>query len=101
MNNILVLEKNKYFNGHVSSKDCEIVCGEPCHKKTCLLDLEGYTRLDTNYRKVPKFSYVRNLCCNLPKIQTKRPNLRVFHQKAANGIASSEDPDQTAPLGAV
>ena len=24
-------------------------------------------------------------CCNLPKIQTKRPNLRVFFQKDANG----------------
>ena len=39
---------------------------------------------------------------NLPKIQEKRPNLRVFRQKDANGIANSEDPDQTAPLvGAV
>ena len=35
-------------------------------------------------------------CCNLPKIQTKRPNLREFCQKDANGIANSEDPDQTA-----
>ena len=43
----------------------------------------------------------KKLCCNLPKIQTKRQNLRVFHQKDANGIANSEDPDQTAPLGAV
>ena len=53
-----------------------------------------------DYRKVPKFSEVRKLCY-LPKIQTKRPNLRVFHQKDANGIANNEDPDQTAPLGAV
>ena len=29
------------------------------------------------------------------------PNLRVFYQKDANGTANSEDPDQTAPLGAV
>ena len=50
---------------------------------------------------LPKFSDARKLCCNLPKIQTKRPNLRVFHQKDANGIANSEDPDQTAPVGAV
>ena len=35
------------------------------------------------------------------QIQTKRPNLRVFHQKYANGTANSEDPDQTSPLGAV
>ena len=53
------------------------------------------------YRKVPKFSVARKLCCNLPKIQEKRPNLWVFRQKDANGIANSEDPDQTAPLGAV
>ena len=49
----------------------------------------------TTYCKVPQFSDGRKLCCNLPKIQTKRPNL---HQKDANGIANSEDPDQTAPL---
>ena len=53
------------------------------------------------YRKVPKFSDTRNFCRNLPKIETKRLNLRVFRQKDANGIANSEDPDQTAPLGAV
>ena len=53
------------------------------------------------YRKVPKFSDVTKLCCNLPKIQEKRPNFRVFHQKDANGIANSGDPDRTAPLGAV
>ena len=27
------------------------------------------------YLKVPKFSDTKKLCCNLPKIQTKRPNL--------------------------
>ena len=53
------------------------------------------------YRKDPKFSDARKLSCNLSKIQTKRPNLRVFCQRDANGIASSEDTDQTAPLGAV
>ena len=53
------------------------------------------------YCKVPKFSEARKLSCNLPKMKTKSPNLRVFCQKDANGIANSEDPDQTAPLGAV
>ena len=53
------------------------------------------------YRKIPKFSDARKLCRNLPKIETKRPNLRVFGIKDANGMANSEDPDQTAPLGAV
>ena len=38
---------------------------------------------------------------DIPKIQIKRPNLGFFHQKDANGIANSEDPDQTVPLGAV
>ena len=59
------------------------------------------TRLCIAYRKVPKFSDVRKLCCNLPKIQTKRPKLKIFCQKDANGIANGEDPDQTALLGAV
>ena len=53
------------------------------------------------YRKVPKCLDARKLCCKLPKIQEKRPKLWVFRQKDANGIANSEDPDQTAPLGAV
>ena len=53
------------------------------------------------YRKVPKFFDARKLCCNLPKIQEKRPNLLVFRQKDVNGITNSEDPDQTAPLEAV
>ena len=53
------------------------------------------------YPKATKFSDTRILCCNLSKIQTKRPNLKVFCQKDANGIANGEDPDQTAPLGAV
>ena len=35
------------------------------------------------------------------KFKQKCPNLRVFHQKDVNGIANSEDPDQTAPLGVV
>ena len=30
------------------------------------------------YPKVPKFSDTIKLCCNLLKIQTQRPNLRVF-----------------------
>ena len=53
------------------------------------------------YRKVPKFLDTKKLCCNLPKIQTKSPNLRVYSQELANGIANSEDPDQTAPRVAV
>ena len=36
------------------------------------------------YRKVQKISEARKLSCNLPKIQTKRPYLKVFSQKDAN-----------------
>ena len=47
------------------------------------------------YRKVPKFSDTRNFAViHLKFKQTKC-------QKHANGIANSEDPDQTSPLGAV
>ena len=42
-----------------------------------------------------------NFAVKLPKIQTTRPNHGIFCPKDANGIANSEDPDQTAPLGAV
>ena len=62
--------------------------------KLFTVDIKG------GYRKVPKFSDART-CCNSPIIQTKRPNLKVFCQKHANGIANSVDHDQTAPLGAV
>ena len=51
--------------------------------------------------KFLSFRMPKKLCYNLPKIETKRPNLTVLCQKDANGIANSEDPDQTAPLGAV
>ena len=51
--------------------------------------------------KFPNFRMPAKLCFDLSKIRTKWPNLRVFCQKDANGIANSEYPDQTAPLGAV
>ena len=55
----------------------------------------------TMYRKVPKFSDARKLYCNYPKIGKKRLYHRVMHTKNADSIENSEDPDQTAPLGAV
>ena len=57
--------------------------------------------INVGHCKIPKFSDARELCCNLPKIQTKSPNPRVLSQENTNGIANSEDPDQNAPLGAV
>ena len=35
------------------------------------------------------------------KFKQRGQILRVFCQNGANGIANSEDPDKTAPLGAV
>ena len=71
------------------------------HKLGCTATEGGYRGLKISDRKIPKFSDARKLCCNPPKIQTKRLNLRVFRQKDANGIENSEDPDQTAPREAV
>ena len=48
-----------------------------------------------HYRKVPKFLDARKLCCNLHKIQARRPNYKVFYQNDANGIANSKDTDET------
>ena len=53
------------------------------------------------YCNVPKYSSTKLFCCKLPEIQTKSSNHRLFCQNSAKGIANSEDPDQTAPLGAV
>ena len=39
--------------------------------------------------------------CDQLKIQIKKSNYRVMCAKDANGMANSEDPDQTDPLGAV
>ena len=41
---------------------------------------------DGKCRKVSKFSDARKFCCNLPKIQAKRPKLEVFDQNDANEI---------------
>ena len=57
--------------------------------------------LEPKYCKVPKFPDAKKHSCNLPKNRTKRTNFGIVCQKDANGIANSDDPDQTAPLGAV
>ena len=49
--------------------------------------------------KFLSFQTPKKLCGNQPKIQIKRTKLRVLRQKDAIGIANSDDPDQTAPLG--
>ena len=75
-------------------------CLSNCYKIPKFLDTRksAIITLNVEYHKVSKFSDTRNFCCNLPKIQTQRQNFRIFSQKDTNGIANSEDPDQTAPL---
>ena len=53
------------------------------------------------YRKVPQFLDARKLCCIHPKILINWPYSREVPPKVADGTANSEDPDQTAALGAV
>ena len=53
------------------------------------------------YRKFPKYSDTQNICCNHSKIWTMRLYHRVMRPNDADGMANSDDPDQTAPLGAV
>ena len=54
-----------------------------------------------NYRKIPKNSDTRKICCNYPKIWTTWLYSWEMCPKDVDGIANSVDPDQTAPLGAV
>ena len=81
----------KHFTCTCISKDYPHVC--TCTHNLCFRG--ALTKITV------KFLNFRTSNCNLPKIQTKRPNLRIFRQKDANGMANSEDHDQTAPLGAV
>ena len=50
------------------------------------------------YCKIIKNSDAQKIGCNHPEIQTKWLYCRVMHQKDADGIANSVDPDQIAPL---
>ena len=53
----------------------------------------------SHYHKSSLFSDTNNVCCNHPKIQTKR--FFPLKRKCADRVANRVDPDQTAPLGAV
>ena len=61
----------------------------------CRLICDFVTVKFLNFQTPENFSVI-----NL-KFYQREQKLRVFCQKDANGIANSEDPDQTAPLGAV
>ena len=49
------------------------------------------------YRKIPKFWDAKIFAIIYLKFKQKKPNFRELRQNDANGIANSEDPDQTAP----
>ena len=51
--------------------------------------------------KVINFHRHWKYCCNHLKIGTKVPYSREMHPNDADEMANSEDPDQTAPVGAV
>ena len=53
------------------------------------------------YRKVPNFRTLKNFAVIYLKFKQRGQTLGYFVIKHANGIANSEDPDQTAPLGVV
>ena len=63
--------------------------------KTCYLSILKH------YRKVPKFSAAKKFAEIYLKFKQRDKTSGYFIKKDANGIANSEDPDQTAPRGAV
>ena len=58
-------------------------------------------RGNKKYHKFPKYSDTQKICCNHSKIWTMWLYHRVMSPNDADGMANSEDPDKTAPLGAV
>ena len=57
--------------------------------------------LNCNTVKFLNFWTPENFALIYLKFKQECPNFKVFCKKDVNGIANSEDPDQTARLGAV
>ena len=53
------------------------------------------------YCKVPKFLESKNVAETTTKFKQKDLSIEKLCPKGVDGMASSVDPDQTAPLGAV
>ena len=53
------------------------------------------------YRKVPKFWDAKNVAETTSKFKQKDLSIEKLCPRGVDGMASSVDPDQTAPLGAV
>ena len=96
---LLVLSGNRYFALLFQLQEYKSKMQES--NADLQRQLQASKKVNLLYFKVPKFLDARNYCCNLPKIQTKTPKDKEFHQKGAIGISNSEDPDLTAPLGSV
>ena len=62
--------------------------------------IDSQNDLDMYYRKFLNFRTQENLAVIYLKFK-KIGQTSLFRQKDGNGVANSEDPDQTAPLGAV
>ena len=81
-----------------------IILSWQTYSKNILETLSYSSKMKTihnfNHRKVPNFWTPENFAI-IYLNQEKRPNFCIFCKKDANGIVNSEDPDQTAPLGAV
>ena len=55
----------------------------------------------SRYRKSPKFLDIKNIAETTPKFKQKDLSIEKLCPKGVDGMASSVDPDQTAPRGAV
>ena len=79
---------NSFTVHYVDSIVCLLANYELSRLYSSSIKVNPQDTFSMSYRKVPKFSDARKLCCKLPKIQEKRPKLWVFRQKDANGIAN-------------
>ena len=70
-------------------------------RATLLQTLIGRTHAEAATVKFLYFRTPENFAVIYLKFKQRGQTLRVFRQKEENGMANSEDPDQTAPRGAV
>ena len=76
-------------------------CTEAPHSPSLSQSLDWWVSDNTFTRKFLNFQTSTNFTVSTLKIQTKQFYLGILPINDANGIANSEDLDQTAPLGAV
>ena len=89
------MEKHAKLSNNYEEIHCYSTCTDNSRTRHDVNMPMQYTVKFLNFRTPENFAII------YLKFKEKRPNLCVFLLKEANGIANSEDPDQTAPLGAV